>query len=66
MSKNVKKQQKCNDLVVTSNDNDANASIAAVLDCINHLETRGIQHTDHTDKCTVRLKQYASITLKLL
>ena len=43
-------------LVVASDDDDADARFAAIPDCINHLNTRRIEHADNTDKCTVCLQ----------
>ena len=42
-------------LVVSSDNNDANAGVATVLDGINDLLAWWIQHADHSNERTVRL-----------
>jgi len=49
------------DLVVTSDDDDADASKTTVLDGINHLHTRRIQHANDTNKRAARLQTHIKV-----
>ena len=48
-------RSECN-LIVSGDDDDADAGIATVLDGVDDLLARRIQHTDHTDERAVRLR----------
>ena len=50
-----------NYLVISSDDNDSDTSMATVLDRINHFFSRRVQHTHNTDKGHVCLKYRNSV-----
>ena len=53
------------DLVVASDDDDADAGLATLVDRVNHLLARGVQHAHNTDESCVCLQSSNDLSVKV-